>query len=98
MLSKQRVGCVVNGLNYECASEVENGNRISVMELNDLMIQQCNRDFPENQYDEREEIDGPYQIELSFQQSDLEKPSNCQLAEQSAKILEKELQEHSWKM
>lgn len=112
MLSKQWVGCVVNGLNYECASEVDNAscavvNRISLMELNELVIQQRNHDFPENQYDEREEIGGHYQFELSFKQSDPEIPNNCQLEEQIAKFLKRNFKSnkcfvkntvHSWKM
>lgn len=61
--AKTLLGWVVNGLNYEVTSEVQTAscaivNPISVMELNELMVQPYNHDFPEKQCDEGNEMSG----------------------------------------
>ena len=58
---KTRLGWVVNGLLHEPTKSHKQpthifSNRISIINLNDLMIQQFNYDFPEKGYEEKAEM------------------------------------------
>lgn len=59
---KTAIGWVVNGPVRKDLSDSENEpsyfsvNRISLMEIEKLLVQQYNTDFPERKYDDKEEM------------------------------------------